>query len=44
MKKIYETPVSDVILLLDEEIHMFEVSNETLDNIGGEGKSFNELF
>lgn len=44
MKKIYETPVSDVILLLDEEIHMFKVSRETEDDFFGEGKGFNELF
>ena len=43
MKKTYVTPVSDVIVLLNEEIHMFEVSSEPQGVISG-GSDFNDLF
>jgi hypothetical protein len=44
MKKTYVTPVSDVILLLDEEIHMFEVSSEPNGELSGGGSDFGSLF
>ena len=44
MKKTYVTPISDVILLHNDEIHMFEVSSETQGVIGGDGADFNDLF
>jgi len=44
MKKTYVTPVSDVILLLNDEIHMFEVSSEQADILSGDGKNFMDLF
>jgi len=44
MKKIYETPVSDVILLCEEEIHMLKTSTEEAGVLSGGGNSFIGLF